>query len=198
MLAAAALWFVLLACAQEPPRAPEPEVLMAPWHGVWRGELELWRRDDVARRVPMELHIEPRKKGEWTWTLIYGAGSARQERLYLLRAKADGALEIDEQNGIVLPLQRFGRRFFSRFAVGGSELLARYELVGEGALLYEMISAGGAEAGKTGGAGEIPEVRTAPVNGFQRALLRRIPEDAPPAGEVEKSGAPAEPKRGAL
>jgi hypothetical protein len=179
MLAAVALSFALCAFAQEPPRAPAPEELMAPWHGVWRGELELWQRDDVARRVPMELHVQPRAAGEWTWTLVYGAGAAREERRYALRAKAGGTFEIDEQNGIVLPLQRFGRRFFSRFAVGGSELLARYELVGEGALLYEMISAGGAEAGKTGGAGEIPEVRTAPVNGFQRALLRRAAERSP-------------------
>ncbi|MBL8897324.1 MAG: hypothetical protein JNM84_06840 [Planctomycetes bacterium] len=195
MLASLALSFALLACAQEPARPPTAAEVLAPWHGMWRGELELWQQDGVARRVPMELHIQPTSASEWTWTIVYGAGAERQERRYALRAKDGGAFEIDERNGIVLPLQRFARRFFSRFSVGGSELLARYELVGESELLYEMISAGGAEVGKTGRTGATPEVGTAPVSGFQRALLRRIPADAPPAAESKKSGAPAEPKR---
>ncbi|MBK9387119.1 MAG: hypothetical protein IPN34_20070 [Planctomycetes bacterium] len=190
MLASLALSFALLACAQEPARPPTAAEVLAPWQGQWRGELELWQRDGVARRVPMELHVQPVSASEWTWTIVYGAPSDRQERRYALRAKDGGALEIDERNGIVLPLQRFAQRFFSRFSVGTSELLARYELVGEGELLYEMISAGGAEAGKTGGAGETPEVVTAPVCGFQRALLRRAAERSPQPEARPSTGEP--------
>jgi hypothetical protein len=177
------------------PPAPTPAELLAPWHGTWRGELELWQRDGIARRVPMELQIQPTNASEWTWTIVYGAGGDRQERRYALRAKGGGAFEIDERNGIVLPLQRFGPRFFSRFSVDASELLARYELVGEGELLYEMVRAGGEGAGKTRGGGGTTEVGTAPVNGFQRARLRRTPEDAPPARESERSGETEEKKR---
>jgi hypothetical protein len=195
MLAALALSLALSACVQEVAREATAEELLAPWHGIWRGELELWQRDGVARRVPMELHVRPRAAGEWTWTIVYGAGAAREERRYALRAKAGVAFEIDEQNGIVLPLQRFGRRFFSCFSVGGSELLARYELVGEGALLYEMISSGGAGARKTGGEGAAPEVGVVPVNAFQRALLQRAKEEAPPPKESEPFEGTAEKKR---
>lgn len=195
MLAALALSLALSACVQEAAREATAEELLAPWHGIWRGELELWLRDGIARRVPMELHLQPRASGEWTWTIVNGADAAREERRYALRAKAGGSFEIDEQNGTVLPLQRFGRRSFSRYSVGGSELLARYELVGEAALLYDLIRAVCAGARKTGGEGAGPEIGVVPVTAFQRPLRQLSKVEAPPPKESEPFGGTAEEKR---
>jgi hypothetical protein len=163
---------------------------LASWHGIWRGRLEIWDSAKPVQSVPMELHIAPgTTRGELAWKIIYGEGEKRQERPYKLvtRDAARGQYAVDEGNGIVLPLRRFGERLFSEFTVQGNRLLARYELQPDGTLVYEIITGREAATEKTGGKDRVPEVSAVPVSSFQRAVLKREPQpaDATAAGAAQ-------------
>lgn len=116
----------------------------------------------------MGLMIEE-LEGAWRWRLEYGAGGEQQLRDYRLRQQ-DGGWVIDEGGGLILPATRFGPVVVSRFSVGESLLLARYELRGEG-LHFEILA--GPRQGET-----LTEVDRNYVSVFalptrQHAVLRR-------------------------
>lgn len=189
-----------------------PPAFPADWAGVWGGRVRAARPgpgtgpDAKPMEFAMELRIAPEapEAGEmpsrWTWTIVYGEGERRQERAYTLIVKdaAKGLYEIDEHNSIVLPATLVNGVLVSPFEVGGSLLVASYELQSwdppgappaakvEECLEFRIITVASGHAASTGGKDGAPEVRGFPVASFQQARLHR----ARPAENAEERQGP--------
>lgn len=178
VIASAATTAPATAIAPKPltPDAAGPAI--AAWRGSWRGVLEILGPDGVAEILPMVLDVAPTGDGNYDWTLIYGEGEARQVRAYALRIDDDaaGRYAIDERNGIVIAMRRYGRVLLGDFAVAGSRMVVRYELEGADHLRFEIIVSR-TEAATTGGTGDVPPVAVYEVVAAQRARLRREAHD---------------------
>lgn len=161
------------------PKAAEPGFPDS-WIGHWAGDATLNSPKGVAMRFTMELKVaktdDPTK---YEWTIIYDDGKNRQERPYQLIVKdaANGAYEIDEKNGIVLPCTLIGGALYSAFDLEGVRLVSRDQLVGD-AIETEIITLSTKQMVSTGGKADDPEAQVPPVNGVpvvsvQRAVLKK-------------------------
>lgn len=160
------------AIAEEKPDAVL-ELLMRAWIGTWSGVLEIHGTDRIKANVPMMLEIVPiPAESAWSWKLTYGMGEKKQVRDYRLKKTADGELVIDEQNGILLRVDRFGPLFVTEFEVGGSSLQTRYRLTDAG-IRFELTSTERAKPLKSGPA-QGPTVESFRVVGYQSAMLQKI------------------------
>lgn len=164
------------------------DAALARWCGHWRGTLEIWGTDQVVKSIPMELLVsETAQSGQYTWTIVYDQGEKRQERAYRLLTEdaATGRYAVDERNGIVIPMRRFGMELVSQFSVQGNRILSRYSCGTEGTMLFELYSFQEKGARVSGGTQDVPAVTGEWANGFQRAVLRRASressKDAPAA-----------------
>lgn len=180
-----ALVFVAAAVlAPDPAPAAKPTAVEArfpdAWLGHWTGDATLNTPKGVAMRFTMELKIaatdDPTRFG---WTIIYDDGKNRQERPYQLVVKdaTNGAYEIDEKNGIVLPCTLIGGSLYSAFDVEGVRLVSRDQLVGD-AIETEIITMSTKQLVATGGkaddpAAQVPPVTGVPVVSVQRATLKK-------------------------
>ena len=140
------------------------------WCGQWCGELEVFGAR--PRKVPMELHLEP-VGDAFTWKIIYGEGSKRQVRDYVLRVvdAAKGRFEVDEQNSIVLPATFRNGVLAQSFAVGTSAL-AVFVRRDDETLRFEVFAGPRERAVLTGGDGA-PKVEGFEFSTRQEAVLRR-------------------------
>lgn len=139
------------------------------WEGNWKGELSS-TTSGSSSRVPLSLHIQPIDSTRWTWTLQYEA-PGQEPRAYQL-VKSPAGWQIDEQNGIVLPLQPIGQRMASSFSVEDNWLLCYYWL--ENDALHMEIHAVLRKNTTTGTpATQPPEVATHFVSTLQQATLHR-------------------------
>jgi poly(3-hydroxybutyrate) depolymerase len=160
-------------------RVPRAAPLPDAWLGRWSGAVEVLGADGAREGFAMELRIEPLgREDECTWTIVYDGAAGRQERPYRLvdRDGDAGRLAIDERNGIVLPARLLAHTLYSEFAVEGSRVAVRYELVDGGTeratIRVEMATTREEGAERTGG-GDVPEVRGWTPQVVQRATLRR-------------------------
>lgn len=146
------------------------------WIGSWRGPLVTRGISAVAGDVTMEIAIAPTADPQrFDWTIVYDGPQGRQERPYQLvvRSHDEGRYAIDERNGIVLEARMLGEALYTWFAVEGSNIVVREQLVREpGAerIEVEFITAVDREAVTTG---RDVEVRSLPPISVQRASLRR-------------------------
>lgn len=161
------------------PKAAEPGFPDS-WIGHWAGDATLNSPKGVAMRFTMELKVaktdDPTK---YEWTIIYDDGNNRQERPYQLIVKdaANGAYEIDEKNGIVLPCTLIAGTLYSAFDLEGVRLVSRDQLVGD-AIETEIITMSTKQMVSTGGKADDPEAQVPPVTGVpvvsvQRAVLKK-------------------------
>lgn len=149
------------------------------WEGKWVGTLEIHNASGLAQALPMELHLLPMDSvGQWSWTIIYGEDKDTGKRPYELHTinAEKGLYLIDEKNSIKMEAYYLGGKFFQWFEVQGSLLLTSTQLVGE-ELHWEIVFGKSEPASVTGDQAidgeEIPAVKTFPVHGMQRAVLRR-------------------------
>lgn len=111
--------------------------------------------------------------GQWTWELTYGEGDKADRRPYVLKASAEAnRFDLDEKNGIILPMGLVGETMWSHFKVGDSLLTGRYR-VSKDEMEVE-IATFSATAPKSVKIGEMN------VDGYgfrtvQRASLKRVP-----------------------
>ncbi|MCB0618975.1 MAG: hypothetical protein KDC43_13375 [Saprospiraceae bacterium] len=161
-------------------RAQDSLAFPASWQGIWVGELQIFNARGVVQTVPMELHIQAIEESEnYTWHLIYGEDKEAGLRPYELVTidAGRGLYQIDEKNSIAMEGYLLGGKFFQYFTVAGNALLTSTEKTGPDELVWEIAVSSETPVSVTGntteGEEEIPEVKTFPINGLQRAVLTR-------------------------
>ena len=161
-------------CASSPEAPSGPPSFPAGWEGTWSGELRA-----IGARAPMEvemtLEVRPLEPGTWSWVITYSGAAGTQVRDYRLVAKdpAAGRYEIDERNGIVIPVRWLDGVLLGEFEVQGSRVAVREELRhADSGLVVEMATYE-AERPSTSGGGAAPEVRAWSPGSLQRGTLLR-------------------------
>lgn len=166
--------FLAAGCATVTAPPAAPPAFPSGWEGTWRGQLR-----SAGGRSPMEvemtLEVRPIEPGTWAWVITYAGAAGTQVRDYRLVAKdaAAGRYEIDERNGIVLPVRWLDGVLLGEFEVQGSRVSVREELRDAASgLLVEMATYEAARPSASGG-GAAPEVRAWAPASMQRGTLRR-------------------------
>lgn len=169
--------FCLCCCACLPLIAQEfPEH----WQGHWKGTMQLTYSNGKTSTVNNELIIKDITTSQdslprYQWTIIYGEGEQRQERIYELLCldKDKGQYLIDEKNSILLPAFFADQTLMSSFEVMGNYIVSTYRLEGD-YLYFENISTNTKQSKVSGGQGDIPAVTSYLIANFQRAKLEKI------------------------
>jgi hypothetical protein len=141
--------------------------------GLYKGNLSLLQPGSKqAVQVPMELQLSPLKgDSSYAFSLRYQGQQARNYQLLSVDS-ARGQYLMDENNGIKLPMRRFGHQFVCDFEVQGNRLVISYAFA-QDACLFTVTTSQAASRGQTGSTGEAPAVTTWQVVGRQEALLQR-------------------------
>jgi hypothetical protein len=145
------------------------------WSGTWKGKLEIFQKSKVVQRIDLTLTIAPTDTaGRWKWQIQYQGQDVRDYRLIATPDTAQGKWVIDEQDGIILDLQRNGNVLTSIFEVDSLWLVVREELVSQDILTMEFATYELTNARASGASGPgIPPVNSFPVQSYQRGILRR-------------------------
>lgn len=144
------------------------------WLGEWKGSLELYKPDgSVDRTVPMDLLIKPTNDSMvLQWRLTYNKQDTRD---YFLRTDdaAAGKFVLDEKNGITIDVRRFGNILLSNFEVQDYQISDSYEMRGV-TMIFTLTSSSTSLHTKSGkGTEQSPNVKSMPLNVYQRAVLFR-------------------------
>lgn len=143
--------------------------------GIYKGDLTISsvRGQQV---IPMEFHLTATDSANtYNYTLVYGAGEQRQERLYTLIAKnaAKGDYVVDENNGIILKAKLVDNTLYSVFEVAGN-LLTTTERFYKDAMDFEITFMPTAQKETTGEDKEGSAiVHTYPITTVQKAHLKK-------------------------
>jgi hypothetical protein len=148
----------------------------AGWEGDYAGELEIMGADRVAMRAGMNLSIHPTDSPDrWTWVMQYEGQPEREYELVVVN-EAIGHYRIDEKNSIVIDGRLMGDTFLSPFGMESTMLSAKYQIVPEG-IRFEIVTTSLDPISPSKAEGDMPSVVSYPVQGYQRALLYRLPEE---------------------
>lgn len=151
------------------------------WLGAWEGTLQIYKNQNIVQSIPISLeHFLMDSIGNYSWSILYGSGSNVDKRSYLLKP-ADvptGHFIIDEQNGIKLDGYLFENKYISSFEVMGNQLVTIYELIDEKMMQFEVFVNKSQAVNITGdlkteNAEEVPQVKSFPVIGYQKAILHK-------------------------
>lgn len=139
--------------------------------GIYKGQLEI-TTPRGKQKIPMEFHLQVTDSSAvYNYVLVYN-GKPRNYSLKVLD-KEKKVFEIDENNGIVLPVKFVDNTLYSFFEVQGNFLSSRLAFQGT-QLEFEILFTAMKNKVITGkGTKEIPFVYGYPINVVQRALLRR-------------------------
>ena len=141
--------------------------------GIYKGDLKIVNASGAVI-IPMEFHLKATDSlSKYIYTLVYGEGEKRQERLYNLIEKdaAKGAYLIDENNGILLEAKVVDNTLYSMFEVQGN-LLTTTERFYEDHMIFEITFSNTQQKTTTGGTSdEVPEVHSYPITVVQKATL---------------------------
>lgn len=151
------------------------------WSGNWSGTLEIFNAKGLVQSVNMtvEIHkIDTSKENRYTFGLIYGSKEKDWRPYEIVPVKPEvGLWKLDEKNSIVMESYLTGPKLLCLFTVEGVRIMCSYEKTGEDTMVFEVISGAEAAVSTTGntkqGEEDIPEVKSFPCTGFQRALLKR-------------------------
>lgn len=113
--------------------------LSTSWIGHYEGDLIATNVQGKESTFHMELDIDVLTDSSYTFTLIYGEDSLRQERAYKLIVSKPNQFILDEQNGIKLSMNLYGNKLISVFEVLNSTLHVTYTLNKKG-IQYELTS----------------------------------------------------------
>ena len=152
------------------------------WVGNYKGKLEIYAVDSVALQLKMELNIQKTSIDSlYNWTIIYDFKGQKDIRPYELKRvnTKKGIYQIDEKNSIVIDAFYRNKIFTSFFEVMDTFIIATYTKISDDAIVFEIISAKSKAISTTGSTTldeeDIPQVKTYPVDGRQRAILHKIP-----------------------
>jgi len=150
------------------------------WLGIWEGTLDIYKNQKIVQTVPMTLeHLKTDTSGVYIWAIIYGEDKVSGRRPYELKTKdvSKGHYIADEKNGILLDGYIFANKYISHFEVMGNQLTSIYERTGD-SLIFEIIVNSSTPIQITGnvkaeGEETIPEVKSFPITGYQKATLKK-------------------------
>jgi len=152
------------------------------WLGVWEGTLHIYKHQKILQSIPMSLeNLRTDSADIFQWVIIYGEDKVNGKRDYILKTidKAKGHYVVDEKNGILIDAYLFENKLISNFEVMGNQLTSIYERRDD-QLIFEIIvnkSTPTQVSGniKTDGKEDIPEVKSFPLIGYQKAVLTKKP-----------------------
>lgn len=140
--------------------------------GSYKGTLEITGAN--AQSVPMEFHLRRTDStGIFDYTLIYGEGAQKDERLYTLKEQGPNMFILDENNGILLDVVLADRSFYSFFEVQGN-LWTTILTFGNDQMIWKAIF--GTTGTKRKSQSDPPdsvEVLSYPIKGVQEAVLNK-------------------------
>lgn len=174
-------FLLLLLCATSFAQNSFPES----WIGNYKGDLKIYGVDSVKMNVKMYLDIVKTSKDSiFDWTITYDMNGKKDVRAYNLVVidREKGYFQIDENNSILIDAYLHNKNVFtSFFKVMSSYIIATYTKNKDGTLTFEIIAGKADSVSTTGntkqGEEDIPEVNTYPVNGRQKAVLRKTDQD---------------------
>lgn len=145
----------------------EPAPLPVAWQGTYTGTMVVNALADPKKTIPITLEVVPEKEGSGvTWKMTFVDGPQSSVKDYRLVPTArPGEFMLDEKNGLQLPTRVAGNVMISTFEVGGTLLVARYELKAQ-TLTYEIQSYGKP-------ADSAPGVKTFALKSLQTAELTK-------------------------
>jgi hypothetical protein len=139
--------------------------------GVYKGKLSIYYNDKI-QNLDMEFHLLATDQVDvYDYKLIYVESGVKQERSYLLKKKLEvNKYTVDEKNGILLEAFFTNNTLHSIFEVEGN-LLTTTESFTTDYMDFYLMSSAKSGIVKSGGANNIPEVFSYPVNAVQSARL---------------------------
>lgn len=145
------------------------------WEGAYAGELEIMGTEDVAMRAAMSLTIRSTPAPDrWSWVIQYEGQPAREYEIVVVDS-AIGHYRIDEGNSVTIDGRLMGDTFLSPFGMESTLLSAKYQRVPEG-IKFEIVTTSLDPLPPLSTEPNAQTVASYPVQGYQRALLWRIPE----------------------
>ena len=150
------------------------------WVGNYKGELQIYTVDSIAKRIDMSLKIQQKTDSLYDWEITYNMNDRKIDvRKYELNIidKKTGHYLIDEKNTIKIDAFYKNKTLTSFFKVKRSFIIATYSKENEN-IIFEIIAASSNKPFITGNStfeGEdIPEVKTFYINGRQKAVLKKV------------------------
>ncbi|WP_431165888.1 hypothetical protein [Tenacibaculum halocynthiae] len=139
--------------------------------GIYKGDLTINSKRGV-QKIPMEFHLlETKTEGKYDYKLVYN-GQPRDYTL-VVKDKIKGIFDIDENNGIILPVRIVGNVLYSFFEVQGNMLTSRLAFTDD-KVDFEILFTATKNKITTGkGTKEIPFVYGYPISVVQRAYLKK-------------------------
>ena len=150
------------------------------WLGYWEGNLDIFKENKIVQTIPMVLELlEIDSSENFTWAIIYGEDKEAGRRPYELAVldAEKGQFLLDEKNSIKLEAYLFENKLMSWYEVMGSRILSVQEKRGD-QMIFEIIFGNIEPVSVTGDqkfdGEDIPAVKTFPMGGYQRAVLRKV------------------------
>lgn len=143
------------------------------FEGNWSGELKVFSGKTERVLTIMKLNIAPTDSaGVWTYQMIYSDKDIRDYKLRTVDA-AKNKYAVDEGSNIIISESLVGNKLISSFEVEKSLLVVTQELQDD-TLIFEIYSFLPLNKVKSGiGTKEAPFVYSYPLNGYQRAELKK-------------------------
>jgi hypothetical protein len=149
------------------------------WLGYWEGELEIFKENKIVQTIPMALEmLEMDTSDNFIWAIIYGEDKEAGRRAYELEILdiEKGYFLVDEKNTIKLESYLFQNKLLSWYEVMGNQILSIQEKRGD-EMIFEIIFGSSEPVSITGDqqfdGEDIPAVKTFPIGGYQRAILKK-------------------------
>lgn len=150
------------------------------WLGVWEGTLHIYNHQNILQSIPITLENLPTDSADiFQWVIIYGEDKIKGKRDYVLKTKdkSKGHYVIDENNGILIDAYVVENKLISHFEVMGNHLTSIYERKDD-QMIFEIIVNKSFPVQVSGnikaeGQEDIPEVKSYPIIGYQKAILSR-------------------------
>lgn len=149
------------------------------WTGIYKGTLDIYKKDTIAHKVKMVLEINAKVKDSvFDWKISYDFKGETDVREYeiILQDRKKGYYLLDEKNSIFLDgyLNLNVLTFF--YNVMDSFLVTEYTFNKDDSITFDLIS--GLDQPNISGEGveEVPKVLSYPINGRQKAKLVKVPD----------------------
>jgi hypothetical protein len=140
--------------------------------GIYKGTLHI-EKPNGTMEIPMEFHFQKTDStNQYQYTLVYN--NKPREYTLIVKDQEKGLYEVDENNGIILPVKYNKGVLFSMFEVQGNLITTRMDFRTFNILDFEIFFSNTASKITTKSIGEEPiEVFGYPISVSQTARLVR-------------------------
>ncbi len=167
-------WFLYFICVLFP-LYTVADTIPQSWIGKWEGELVISTQPEAD--IKMELEIIPFEKNDssFHWNIYYKSPGNEDKREYELLAinQQKGFYKINEKNSIILDAYFHKNTLYAVFDVQDNLIHSIYRKTDK-EIFFEIIMCKTNKYDITGGAENIPQVKTYPVQVVQHAILYKV------------------------